>query len=177
MLLISRSEDWATFFSAQRDPATGNMQNCPQSIDNGWTPCYCASGLGRRQPIVLPPVMRPRGTLADGTPILPTKFYHPANMLWKIACFGKKMQPKKMQPLGWPDHPQPDHPQNVGQTRTALSCTRPSHYSDSSDHHSGSYFTCTSRSQSLSDKETVPARTWGRWSLHLAREETPSDEP
>ena len=32
--------------------------------------------------------MRPRGEIDDGTPILPTKFYRPSNLLYKISFFG-----------------------------------------------------------------------------------------
>ena len=77
-----------SFFSRMPTKSSSLFSQGVSALENGWAPCYTASPVGPPKHVILPPIMRPRGGLDDGTPVLSTKFYHPANLLYRVAHFG-----------------------------------------------------------------------------------------
>ena len=76
------------FFSRQLEPTTGNTLPSTQCLEAGWSPFLTSNVKGDVTPVKLPPVMRPRGAFPDGSPSLPTTFYHPKHLLYRVSHFG-----------------------------------------------------------------------------------------
>ena len=76
------------FFSRQLEPTTGNTLPSTQCLEAGWSPFLTSNVKGDVTPVKLPPVMRPRGAFPDGSPRLPTTFYHPKHLLYRVSHFG-----------------------------------------------------------------------------------------